>query len=327
MGQVLKTGVALMVLAVWAAGGIDPTFGQASSNKPVRLVVGFAAGGAADTTARIVAPKLSAVLGQSVVVDNRAGANGILAAEGVANAPPDGTTLLVPTNGMFTINPVLYKKLRYSPLDDYSVISRVVVIPNVLTVHPSLPVKSVWELIKLAKTRPGDLAYGSGGVGGIPHLSGALFASMTHTKLLHVPYKSGGQSTIGVLSGEVALTFNTLVTSIPHIRAGKLKGLGVTTVARAPQLPDLPTIAEAGVPGYESSTWYGLAGPAHMPKEAVDKISAALAKVLQMSEVQKAFHGLGADPTFDKPEQFAKVIRTDLDKWAKVVKDAGITQQ
>jgi tripartite-type tricarboxylate transporter receptor subunit TctC len=313
----------LIALAVWAAGAADTANAQVP-RKPIRLTVGFAAGGAADVTARIVAPKLSAVLGQSVVVDNRAGANGIVAADLVANAPPDGTTLLVPTNGMFTINPSLYKKLRHSPLDDYTLISRMVVIPNVLSVHPSLPVKSVRDLIRLAKARPGELVYGSGGVGGIPHLSGALFASMTGTDLIHVPYKSGGQSTVGLLSGEVVMTFNTLVTSIPHMRTGKLKALGVTTLRRAPQLPDLPTIAESGVPGYESSTWYGLAGPAGMSHELTDVISSSLAKVLAMSDVQKAFYELGADPTFDKPEQFAKLIRSDLDKWAKVIRDAGI---
>lgn len=327
MWKILKSGVALMGLAGVSAFGIDPAFSQVAGGKPVRLVVGFAAGGAADTTARIVAPKLSAVLGQSVIVENRAGANGILAADTVAGAAPDGTMLLVPTNGMFTINPILRKNLRHSPLKDFAHISRIVVIPNVLTVHPSLPVKSVRDLINLARARPNDLTYGSGGVGGIPHLSGALFTSMTRTQMVHVPYKSGGLSTIGVLSGEVSLTFNTLVTSIPHLRAGKVKGLGVTTVKRAPQVSDLPTIAEAGVPGYESSTWYGLSGPAQLPKDVLDRLSAALEKVLEMSDVQKAFNDLGATPTFDGPGQFAKVIRSDLDKWTKVVKDAGIPQQ
>ena len=297
---------------------------QAYPNGPVRIIVGFAAGGASDTTARLIAPKLNQLWGQSLIVENRAGANGILGAESVAKSAPDGNTLLLATNGMFTINPSLYRNLRYNPVKDFSSISRVVVIPNVLAVHPSLPVRSVRDLVKLAKSRPGDLTFGSGGVGGIPHLSGALFNSLAGTKIVHVPYKGGGPSTIGLLSGEVAMTFNTLITSIPHIKSGRLKGLALTTAKRAPQLPGMPTIAESGVPGYESSTWYGIAAPAGVPQGVINVISRDLAKVLVMADIEKSFYDLGADPTFDKPEAFVALIKSDIAKWAKVVKEADI---
>lgn len=299
-------------------------FAQNYPGKPVRIVVGFAAGGAADTTARLISPKLSQIWGQSVVVENRAGANGIIGAEAVVKSPPDGYTVLLATNGMFTINPSLYKKLPYDPTRDFSSISRVVVIPNVLAVHPSLPVQSVRDLVRFAKTRPDDLTFGSGGVGGIPHLSGALFNSLAGTRLLHVPYKGGGPSNVALLSGEVAMTFNTLITSIPHIKAGKLKALAVTTIKRVPQLSGTPTIAEAGVPGYESSTWYGLAAPASTPQDVLDTISRSLAKVLAMADIEKSFYDLGAVPIFDKPSVFLALIKTDTVKWAKVVKEAAI---
>jgi tripartite-type tricarboxylate transporter receptor subunit TctC len=300
---------------------------QSYPNGPVRIVVGFAAGGAADATARLIAPKLHQLWGQPVIVENRAGANGILAAEFVAKSSADGYTLLVPTNGMFTINPGLYKKLPYDSIRDFASISRINVIPNVLAVHPSLPVKSVRDLIRVAKSRPGDLTFGSGGVGGVPHLSGVLFNSLAGTKITHVPYKGGGPSTIGLLSGEVAMTFNTLITSLPHIRTGKLRALAVTTDRRAPSLPDIPTIAESGVPGYESSTWYGLAAPAKAPQAVTDIISRSLENVLAMSDIEKSFNALGADPAFDKPKAFVELIKSDTAKWAKVVEEAGIRSE
>jgi len=297
---------------------------QSYPDKPVRIVVGFAAGGAADTTARLIAPSLSKQLGQTVVVENRAGANGIIGAETVATASPDGYTVLLTTNGMFTINPALYKKLPYNPIDDFSSISRVVVIPNVLAVHPSLPVRTVGELIKLAKSRPDELTYGSGGVGGIPHLSGALFNTLAGTKIIHIPYKGGGPSNIALLSGEVAMTFNTLITSIPYIKQGRLRALGVTTLSRAPQLPDVPTLAKAGVPGYESGTWYGLTVPEKTPMPVITKLSQYLGVTLATADIKKAFYNLGATPTFDKPAEFLSLIKSDMAKWAKVVKDAAI---
>ncbi len=324
MLKCLRVSRCAFFVGVFSCAFLGNVSAQSYPNGPVRIVVGFAAGGAADTTARLIAPKLHLLWGQSVLVENRAGANGIIGAESVASSPADGHTLLVPTNGMFTINSSLYKKLPYDPVKDFTSISRIVVISNILAVHPSLPVKSVHDLIRLAKSRPGDLTYGSGGVGGIPHLSGALFNSLTGTKIVHVPYKGGGPSTIGLLSGEVAMTFNTLITSLSHVKASKLRGVAVTTVRRAPQLPDIPTIAESGVRGYESSTWYGLAAPAKTPHSVIDVISRSLQKVLAMGDIGKSFDGLGADPTFDEPKAFAALIRSDTTKWAKVVKEAGI---
>ena len=299
--------------------------GQTPPGKPVRMIVPFAIGGASDITARIVAPRYGELLGQQVVIDNRAGANGILGSELTAKAPPDGYTILMGTNGTHTVNVSLYPKLAYDPVKDFVPITMVVSLTNLLVVHPSLPVRSVKELIALAKARPGQLTFGSGGNGGTPHLSGELFKSMAKVSLVHIPYKGGGPSTTALLGGEISMTFNTLLTSINFVKAGRLRPVAVTGLTRSPILPDVPTISDSGVPGYEASTWYGLLAPAGTPRAVVSKLHADMVRTLQTPEVRDQLINQGADPVGNTPEQFAAIIRSDISKWATVIKVSGAT--
>ena len=311
-----------MVAAV-ALGATFSVHAQDFPVKTVRIIVPFAAGGASDVSARIAAPKFGEMLGQPVVIENRAGANGIVGTEVTAKSPADGYTVLMATNGTHAVNISLYPKLSYDPLRDFAPVTEVVSLTNILVVHPSLPVKSVKELIALAKAKPGELNYGSGGNGGTPHLSGELFKSMAKVDLTHVPYKGGGLSTTALLSGEVTMTFNTMLTSINLIKSGRLRPLGVTGTKRSPLMPAVPTIAEAGVPGYEASTWYGLVAPAGTPKAAVNKLHTSMAKALGVAEVRNQLVSQGADPVGNSPAEFEAVIRADITKWAKVVKASG----
>ena len=299
--------------------------GQSFPSKPVRMIVPFAAGGASDITARIVAPKYSELLGQQVVIDNRAGANGIVGSELTAKSPPDGYTILMGTNGTHTVNVSLYPKLSYDPVKDFVPITSVVSLTNLLVVHPSLPVRTVKELIALAKARPGQLTFGSGGNGGTPHLSGELFKSMANVNLVHIPYKGGGPSTAALIGGEISMTFNTLLTSINFVKAGRLRPIAVTGLSRSPILPDVPTISDSGVPGYESSTWYGLLAAAGTPRAIVSRLHTDMVRVLQAPDVKEQLVQQGADPVGNTPEQFAAIIKSDISKWATVIKVSGAT--
>lgn len=315
-------------LVIVACHGVAPmAAAQSYPAKPVRLVVAFAAGGASDVVARMIAPRLGEALGQQVVVDNRAGANGIIGSELVAKSAPDGYTVLMATNGTHTVNPSLYAKLPYDAVGGFGTVSQVVALSNLLVIHPSIPATSVKDLIGLARARPNQLQYGSGGSGGTPHLAGELLASMTGVKLLHVPYKGGGPSTTALLAGEVAMTFNTLLTSLPHARAGRVRALGVTGRQRSAAIAEVPTIAEAGVPGYEATTWYGLMVPAGTPMNVIERLHLELGKVLRIAEVRERLLGLGADPVGDTPAQFAIQVREDTQKWAKLIREAGVKLQ
>jgi tripartite-type tricarboxylate transporter receptor subunit TctC len=227
------------------------------------------------------------------------------------------------TNGTHAINVGLYKKLPYDPLKDFQAITRVVILTNVLAVNPSVPAKSVKELIQLAKNRPGELKFGSSGNGAPPHLSGELFKSMAHVDIIHVPYKGGGPANIALLSGEVDMTFNTLTTSLPHIGAGKIRPLGVTSLKRSEALPEVPTIAEAGIPGYESTTWYGMFTPAGTPGVTIDRLHNALTVVLKAPETKQRFAAMGAEPVLDTPAELVAIIKHDIPKWRKVIAAAG----
>ena len=283
-------------------------------------MVPYAAGGASDVTGRLVAQKLSEAWRQQVVIDNRAGANGQIGCEIVAKAPADGYTWLMATSSTHGSNVGAAEKITYDPVKDFDAVTQLVLIPSVLTVHPSVPVKTVVELIRLAKAKPGQLSFGSGGTAGVPHLAGELFMSMAGVDMIHVPYKSGNQSAIAVLSGDVAMIFNTLVTSVPYIKLNKLRPLGVTTLKRAAALPDVPTISEAGLKGYEIITWYGIAVPAGTPKAIVDKIHLDTAKVLAQKEVASVFDSLGAEAVGNTPAEFTRVIQTGIPKWVKLVR-------
>lgn len=292
-------------------------------SKPIRLIIPFAPGGATDVIGRYLAQKVTQSVGQQVIVDNRAGSGGVIACELAAKATPDGYTILMGTNGTHAINVGLYKRLPYDPLKDFSPITRVVTLANVLAVNPAVPANSVKELIALAKRRPGALKFGSSGNGAPPHLSGELFKVMAQVDIIHVPYKGGGPANTAVLSGEVDMTFNTLTTSLPHIRAGKLRALGVTSLQRMDALPDMPTIAEAGLPGYESTTWYGLFVPAATPRDVLERLHGAFGVVLKAEETKQRFATMGAEPVLDKPADVVAIIRHDIPKWRKVIIAAG----
>lgn len=298
------------------AHAADSTYPQ----RAVRFIVPYAAGGASDVTGRLVAQKLGEIWRQQVVIDNRAGANGQIGCELAAKAPPDGYTWLMATSSTHGSNVGASEKLTYDPVKDFDAVTQLVSIPSVLSVHPSVPVKTVSDLIRLAKAKPGQLTFGSGGTAGVPHLAGELFMAMAGVDLIHVPYKSGNQSTIALLSGDVAMTFNTLVTSVPYIKLGKLRPLGVTSLKRATALPEVPTISEAGLKGYEIITWYGIAVPAGTPKNIVDAIHLDTVKVLAQKDVVAVLDSLGAEPVGNSPAEFTRVIQTGIPKWIKLVK-------
>ena len=291
--------------------------------KPVRIIVPQSPGASTDLTARLIAQRLNAALGQSFIVDNRPGAGSIVGTDLVAKAAPDGYTLLVVASSI-TLNPTLHKNLPFEPIRDFAPITQLSSFPNLLTVHPTLPVKTVKELVAFAKAKPGSLNYGSSGAATGTHLSAELFKYMTGIDMVHVPYKGGGPAVQALLGGQVQLNFATIVSVIPHLRAGKLRGIAVTTAKRSPALPDTPTIAESGVPGYDHGPWNGFLAPAKTPRAVVARLNEETARILQTPEVKNIFMSEGAEPVGNKPEEFAAIIRDETAKWAKVIRAAGI---
>lgn len=302
-------------------------FPQQFPAKPVRLVVGFAAGGNIDIPARIVAANLSEVWGNAVVVDNRPGAGGNIAADIVAKAPPDGYTLSLCNIASHGINPAIYKNIPFDPIKDFAPISRIGFSPNVLLVHPSSQITTVSSFITYAKANPGKLSVASAGIGTSQHLSMELFKSLTGTDIVHVPYKGGAPALADLMGGQVPAMVAGLPTALHAIKAGKVRALGVTSAIRSPQLPDLPTIAESGVPGFEVSSWYGICAPAGVPKPIVAKLNADLVKVMNVPETWRRLteQGIVVAPT--SPEQFADFIKAEIVKLANVVKAAGIAPE
>ncbi len=291
--------------------------------KPIRLIVTAAAGSGPDITARIVGQKLTGSLGQPFVIENRPGAGGSIAAELVAKAPPDGYTLVMASAGSHAVSPALYPKLSWDPIRDFVPITIVSVAPNILIVHPSLPVKSVRELIALARARPGELSFGSGGSGSTAHLSGELFRSMANIRIVHIPFKGAPSAALGVMGGQVELGLLNLPPTLGQVRNGRLKGLAVTTAKRASAISELPTIAEAGVPGYEASTWYGLMAPAGTPADITGKLYSALMPELRTEDTRARIAADGGEVVGGTPAEFAAVLKRDLAKWTRVVKDSG----
>jgi tripartite-type tricarboxylate transporter receptor subunit TctC len=287
------------------------------------MLVGFAAGGGTDTTARAIGGPLSDALGQQIIVDNRPGAAGNIAADITAHSVPDGYTILMGTIAALAINPSLYEKLPFDPIKDFEPISLAVSSMNVLVVHPSVAVKNVKELIALAKSQPGKLTYGSSGVGGAGHLAGVLFDQLAGTKMIHVPYKGGAPAMIALVSGEVNLVFATAETAVPQVKAGKIRALGVTTAKRSALLPDLPTIAEGGLPGYEANNWYGLLAPAKTPAAIIERLNREVVKVLNMPKVKEQLFRSGLDASPSTPKEFSAYIKSEMAKWSKVVKASG----
>ena len=293
-------------------------------DKPIRIIVPFAPGGNIDITARTMAPGLSEVLAQPVVVDNRGGAGGKIGTALVAKAPPDGYTLLLGASGTLAVQPAFYPDIGYDPLRDFAFTSLIAVVPMALVVHPSLPVRNVKELIVFAKTRPGVLLMSSAGTGSNTHLTGELFQSMAKVKFLHVPYKGTGPALVDLVGGQVHLMFDQVSVSGSHIQAGKLRALAVTTSKRSSFLPEVPTIDESGIRGFESSTYTGIALPAATPKDVVLKLQGAVLKVLDLPATRENFARLGAELAKSTPEEFARRLRDDYAKWTRIRKETGI---
>ncbi|HEX4894966.1 MAG TPA: tripartite tricarboxylate transporter substrate binding protein [Solimonas sp.] len=296
---------------------------QAYPTKPVTIVVPFAAGGTTDILARVIGQALNKELGQSVVVDNRAGAGGNIGAQLAAKAVPDGHTLFMGTVGTHAINQSLYKKLPFDPVKDFAPLTRVAMVPNLLVAHPGKPYKNVKELIAYAKANPGKVNFGSSGSGSSIHLSGELFNALAKVDMVHVPYKGSAPAVTDLVGGQIDIMFDNMPSAIQHVRSGRLRALAVTTAKRSPELPDVPTIAEAGVPGYEATSWFGMFAPAGTPAPVVARLHTALVKVLADPEVKKKMAEQGAEPYSEKPEQFAEFIRKETAKWSKVVKESG----
>jgi tripartite-type tricarboxylate transporter receptor subunit TctC len=296
---------------------------QSYPAKPIRLVVGVPAGGTNDVVARLVAQKMSAQLAQQIIVDNRAGANGNIGAELVAKSPPDGYTLFMASIGVSSIHPSLYSKMPFDTLRDFAMISQLTSIPQIIVVHPSVPVKDVKQLIAYAKAKPGQLTF-AGGTGSSAHLAGELFKSMARVDMLHVPYKGSAPALIDLLGGQVAIVFDQIVTSLPHVRSGKLRALAVTTLKRSSVAPEIPTVSESALPGYSITTWHGLIAPIATPRDIISRLSSETAKALESAEIKEKFLAQGAEPTPSTPEQFRAFIKSETDKWASVVKAAGL---
>jgi tripartite-type tricarboxylate transporter receptor subunit TctC len=313
-----------LAAAVLLAGLQSPAQAQTGyPSRPVRIVAPSAAGSAADTLARIIAPLLAERLGQPFVVDTRPGASTILGTEAVAKSPPDGHTLLIGLPAL-AINPSVFPKMPYDALRDFAPITLAINQPNLFVVHPSLPARSVKELIGLARARPGELAYASSGLGTSSQLGVELFMLMTGTRMLHVPYKGPAPGLIDLIAGRVALMGPSAIAALPHVRSGRLRALGVSTAFRVSSLPDIPTVAEGGVPGYEAVSWFGLIAPAGTPKEVIARLHKETVAILGAPEVQERFVRDGAEVVAGTPEAFDAYIRAEVVKWAKVVKTAGI---
>ena len=298
---------------------------QAFPSKALTIVVPFSAGGTTDILARVVGQFMSKDLGQPVVIDNRPGAGGNIGAQMVARAAPDGYTLLMGTVGTHAINQSLYKKLAFDPIKDFAPVTRVALVPNLLVAHPSQPFKTVKELVAYAKANPGKVTFASSGSGSSIHLSGEMFQQLAGVEMQHVPYKGSAPALTDLLGGQTAIMFDNMPSVIGHVRAGKLRPIAVTTPTRSPALPDVPTIAESGVPGYSATSWSGILAPAATPAPVIAKLNASILKALADPEVKKKLAEQGAEPHGEKPEQFAEFIRSETAKWGQTVKVSGAT--
>ena len=298
---------------------------QTYPTKPPRLLVGFLAGGGVDITARITASKLSEIWGQTVAVDNRPGAGGTIAGAMAAKAAPDGYTFIVCNVGSHGVAASAYKKLPYDPVKDVTAISLIGTTPNVMVIHPSVPATTVKQFIALAKTNPGQIVYGSSGVGTTTHLGVELLKIMAGINLVHIPYKGGAASGTDLVGGQIQLLITNMPEQLGYIRTKRVRALGVSSATRATQLPDIPTIAEAGVPGYEVTVWYGFCGPANLPRDLLQKVNADAVKALSHPDTKKLLTEQGIEAAPNTPEQFAAFIQDEVSKWAKIVKASGVS--
>jgi tripartite-type tricarboxylate transporter receptor subunit TctC len=318
----------LVVVSAFAAISMQPAMAaDPYPNKPIRIVVAYTPAGTTDILARIVGQKMTEAWGQPVIIDNKPGANGNIGTEYASKAAPDGYTLLMTTAAPHGVNPSLYRKLGFDAVKDFTGVSLVATVPNALMVNPSLPVKDVKELIAYAKANPGKLSFGSPGYGSTGHMSMELFMSMTGTNMVHVPYKGNAGVMTDLVGGQIQLTLDNLTPYMAQVKSGKVRVLAISPAKRSRAVPDIPTIAEAGVPGYETGAWFGLVAPAKTPKEIVDKLSAETARILNLPDVNSKLLEQSAEPVGNKPEQFDAFIKTEIAKWAKVIKDAKVELQ
>ena len=301
-----------------------PVAGQTYPSKPVRIIVPFAPASTIDIIGRIIAPKLSEALAQPVLVDNRPGAGGAVGMEAAAKAAPDGHTIVIGALGPLAMNPALYPKTPFDPVRDFAAVSLLATGPVVIAVHPSVPVKDVKELVALAKQRPGQLNFGSPGVGSSPHLTGELLKMLTGVDIVHVPYKGNSEALTDLISGRVSIVFTGVPPVVPMVKAGRAKLLATTGRQRLAQLPDVPTIAEAGYPGAQVLIWYGAVAPAATPKDVIARLNREIVKVMQVPDVRERFSQQGIDPETSTPEQFAQLVREEYARWTKVIRTSGI---
>ena len=319
-------GLLRLLLALHALSfGAACAYAQVYPDKPVRLVVGYPPGGGTDVVARLMAPKLSEYLGQPVLIENRPGATGITAAAYVAKSPPDGYILTMGHVAVHAIVPSVFAKLPYDTAKDFMPITLAASVPHFVVVTPSLPVKSILELIALAKAQPGKLSFPSAGNASTPHLAGEMFKTMAGVDMVHVPYKGSGQSMQDLLAGQHQAAFDTVPAAAPYVRAGRLRALAVTSAKRLADFPDLPTVEEAGLPGYQMTTWYGIFAPAGTPTAIINRLHAEITKAIHASDVRARLAQIGVDETVTRtPEEFAALVRADTARYAKVVKEAGV---
>jgi tripartite-type tricarboxylate transporter receptor subunit TctC len=313
-------GVAAILSAAFALSAATSVLAQKYPDKPVRMIIPFAPGGGTDVLARFLSTKLSEGLGVGLVIENRGGAGGTLGTEVAARSAPDGYTVLF-TSASHSFNASLYSKLSYDSLKDFAPVTLVALVPHLLVVHPSLPVKDVKELVSLARRRPGEVFYGSGGSGSSVHLAAVLFTTTAKVEMTHVPYKGGGPAMIGVMAGEASVMFPTMQSALPHVKSGRLRALAISTATRSPAVPDLPTVAESGVPGYDATGWYGMLAPAGTPQAAINRLHAETVKILTAPDFKARLAAEGAVAVGNTPAQFDKFIRDETAKWAKIIRD------
>jgi tripartite-type tricarboxylate transporter receptor subunit TctC len=310
------TGVLAALMLATPASAQFPT-------KPIHIIVPFPAGGSADIMARVVGQKMTETWGQPVVVDNRPGAGGNIAAELAAKSASDGYTLFLCTVGTHAIHQTLYDKLPFDPLRDFSAVAYIAGVPNVVVVHPSVPAKNVKELIAFVKARPGQVNFGSPGAGSSVHMSGEMLKVMAGLDMAHIPYKGNPQAVTDLMAGQIQLMITNMPAVVPYIQSGRLRALAVTTKTRSLALPDLPTMEEAGLPGYESSAWFGLVSPAAVSRDIVDRLNAEVARIVGLADVKRSLAGQGADPRVMTPDEFGAFMKAETTKWAKIVKASG----
>ena len=319
----MRTAVLALVFAL-ALPSITGLHAQTYPNRPLRAIVPIAPGGGTDTTGRLVLTRLGEVLGQQIVVDNRAGGGGTIGASLAAKAQPNGYTFLFGSIATHAVNPAMYRKLPYDHIRDFAPVARIGTVPNVLVVHPALPVKTVADLVSHAKANPGKINYGSAGVGSPPHLSMELLKSMTGVNIVHIPYKGAGPALAELLGGQTQVMCTSLAGQLPHIRAGRVRALAVTTAKRNAQVPDVPTMIEAGVPGYEVTIWYAVFFPAGVPKAAIARLNSELVKILNSPDMKERLAQIGVDPAPSTPEELAAFVKAETAKYTRVAQDAGI---